>query len=86
MSVREELERRLREALEPESLELVDESDAHAGHAGAGRESHWRVRVRSARFAGLGRVERQRLVFGALGELMKSRVHALSIEARAPGE
>ena len=67
---------------------LVDDSEAHRGHGGynpAG-ESHFTLTIESAAFAGKSRVERQRLVYAALGDLMRERVHALSIKATAPGE
>jgi BolA protein len=79
---------RLNSALSPTSIELVDDSEAHRGHGGynpAG-ESHFSLSIESAAFAGRSRVERQRLVYSALGGLMKDRVHALSIRATAPGE
>jgi BolA family transcriptional regulator, general stress-responsive regulator len=80
--------RRLTEALAPTRVELVDDSEAHRGHGGhnpAG-ESHFSLRIESASFAGKSRVERQRLVHQALGDLLEERVHALSIRATAPGE
>ena len=87
MSVADEIRRRLGE-LEPERLELVDESAAHAGHAGwrPGGDTHWRVRIVARRFAGMSTVARHRLVYQALGELMSHPIHALSILAHAPGE
>ena len=85
----EEIERRLTAALAPSALAVIDDSDSHrghAGHSGAG-ESHFTVRVESAAFAGQSRIERQRAVYAALGDLIApDRVHALVIEARAPGE
>ena len=83
-----EMLRRLNSALSPERIELTDASEQHRGHGGynpAG-ESHFSLIIESAAFAGMSRVERQRLVYAALGELMKERVHALSIRATAPGE
>ena len=79
---------RLNSALSPTRIELRDESEAHRGHGGynpAG-ESHFSLAIESPAFAGKSRVERQRLVYAALGDLMKERVHALSIKAVAPGE
>lgn len=73
-------------ALNPSRLELEDESARHAGHAHAGTESHFRLVIESAAFAGLSRVARQRLVLSVLGEEMAGPVHALSIRALAPGE
>jgi len=74
--------------LAPSRIELVDDSEAHRGHGGynpAG-ESHFTLAIESPAFAGKSRVERQRMIFAALGDLMKERVHALSIRAAAPGE
>jgi len=75
---------RLTMALDPVVCEVVDESHKHVGHAGArdGR-GHFRVRIVSARFAGLERIARHRLVYDALGDLMETDVHALSIEAKS---
>jgi BolA protein len=75
-------------ALEPEALELVDESAQHAGHAGAapGGETHWRLSIVSRRFAGQPTVARHRMVYQALGALMQNPIHALAISARSPEE
>ncbi|MBW0144161.1 BolA family protein [Sphingomicrobium clamense] len=83
-----EMTRRLTEALSPTRLDLVDESDHHIGHAGHdGRgESHFRLEIEAEAFSGLNRVQRQRLVYRALGDLMHERVHALSMTTTAPGE
>jgi BolA family transcriptional regulator, general stress-responsive regulator len=77
----------LEAALAPESLEIVDDSARHAGHAGArdGR-GHFNVRIVSRAFAGLAPLARHRLVYAALGDMMQTDIHALSIVARAPGE
>ena len=86
--VASEMLRRLNSALSPTRIELVDDSEAHRGHGGynpAG-ESHFTLRIESPAFAGKSRVERQRMVHKALGELLDERVHALSIRATAPGE
>ena len=83
-----EMERRLRTALEPTYLALVDDSEKHRGHGGynpAG-ESHFSLTIESPAFTGMNRVQRQRAVYAALGELLQQRVHALSIRATAPGE
>jgi BolA protein len=80
--------RRLNSALSPTAVELTDDSEQHRGHGGynpAG-ESHFSLRIESAAFAGKTRVERQRMIYSALGDLMRQRVHALSIRASAPGE
>jgi len=76
----------LQSALAPEALELIDDSHLHAGHAGARAGAHFTVRIVASRFAGLGRVARHRLVYDALRSWMADGVHALAIEARAPGE
>jgi BolA protein len=79
---------RLNSALSPTSVELIDDSEQHRGHGGynpAG-ESHFTLLVESPAFAGKNRIERQRMIYAALGELMESRVHALSIRAAAPGD
>ena len=79
---------KLTAAFAPETLEVLDESWRHAGHAGAGDgsgETHFDVRVVSAAFAGMGRVQRQRAVNEALREELAGPVHALSIRAEAPG-
>ena len=86
--VASEMLKRLNSSLIPSRIELVDDSEAHRGHGGynpAG-ESHFSLVIESAAFAGKSRVERQRLVHKALGDLLDERVHALSIRARAPGE
>jgi BolA protein len=74
-------------ALEPERVEIVDDSRQHAGHAGAadGR-GHFSVMVVSRRFAGLGTLQRHRLVYDVVGDMMSTDIHALSIRAFAPGE
>lgn len=82
----EELAARLQAALVPEQLEVQDDSHRHAGHAGAREGRHFSVRIRSARFAGLSRVARHRLVYDALGPLATQGIHALALDARAPGD
>jgi len=83
-----EMLRRLEAALQPTHVELIDDSELHRGHGGynpAG-ESHFTLLIESPDFTGKSRVERQRMVHAALGELVGNRVHALSIKAKAPGE
>lgn len=83
-----EMLRRLSSALSPSRVELADDSEQHRGHGGynpAG-ESHFTLTIESPAFAGKSRVERQRMIHAALGDLLHERVHALSIRARAPGE
>ncbi len=77
---------RLQAALAPTLLDVQDDSHLHAGHAGAREGGHFTVRLCSARFAGLSRVARHRLVYDSLGALAPLGVHALAIDARAPGE
>ena len=76
----EAIRRRLQTALAPTVLEIVDDSHRHAGHAGArdGR-GHFSVRIASPAFAGLSPVARHRAVYDALGDLMQTDIHALSI-------
>ena len=83
-----EIATRLTAALNPTRLVVSDDSAAHHGHAGhdARGESHFTVEIESAAFAGQSRVGRQRLVNQALADLLRDRVHALAIKARAPGE
>jgi len=75
------------QALEPDQLEVIDDSHQHAGHAGAadGR-GHFSVLVVSKRFAGLNTLRRHRLVYETVGDMMVTDIHALSIQALAPGE
>lgn len=88
LRVARELRRRLEADLRPDRLEIEDQSARHAGHAGArpGGETHFRVVVVSPAFAGRSRLERQRLVYAAAGDLMRDDVHALSVAALVPGE
>ena len=87
-SVAAEIEQRLRQALAPTRLNVVNDSAKHHGHAGddGSGESHFTVEIEAPGFAGLSRLERQRAVNRALGDLMRERVHALAIRATAPGE
>ena len=81
-----EMRRRLEAALNPTALALTDDSEQHRGHGGynpAG-ESHFSLIIESAAFIGKSRLEMQRLVHAALGDLLKERVHALTISAREP--
>jgi len=79
---------RLAAALDPTHLEVINDSHHHAGHMGddGTGESHWTVVVESPAFEGLNRVQRQRLINTALADLLATRIHALAIKARAPGE
>lgn len=86
--VAERMKSRLGEALAPEHLEIHDDSAKHSGHAGARKEgeSHFSLLIVSARFDGLNRVARQRLVNAALAEELAGPVHALSLRALTPKE
>jgi BolA protein len=83
-----EIEQRLRATLAPTRLAVINDSARHHGHAGddGSGESHFTVEIEAPAFAGMSRLERQRAVNAALGDLMRERVHALAIRARAPGE
>ena len=86
MTVADRIEKKLA-ALKPESLEIVDESGAHAGHEGAkSGGGHYRLVIVSPEFAGKTAQLRHRMVYEALGPLMKHEIHALAIKAYAPGE
>lgn len=88
MRVAQEIEKRLQHAFAPTVLDLIDESHRHTGHAGARPEgeSHFRLTIASATFAGRSRLERQRAIYAALGDLMATDIHALAITALAPAE
>ena len=83
-SIREKLQKRFA----PDHLEVIDDSALHEGHEGAraGGESHFTVRIVSASFAGVPRVQRQRQVYAELADELQGPVHALSVKALAPGE
>lgn len=82
------LETKLREALQPAKLEVIDESYQHEGHAGSRPEgeTHFRVKVVAHAFKGQSRIAQHRMVNAALADLLSSRVHALVIESAAPVE
>ena len=73
-------------ALAPSRLEIIDESARHAGHPGARQGGHYRLFIVSAQFSGKTALQRHRLVHDTLGELMRSKIHALSIRSLAPDE
>lgn len=75
----------LTEALAPVELDVIDEGHKHAGHSGEGK-GHFFARIVSPAFAGKNPIQRHRMVYEALAEMMPDGIHALSIEARAPGE
>ncbi len=81
------IEQQLRTALEAQAVEVVDESALHAGHAGArGGGGHYAVTIVSPQFSGKGPVERHRMIYAALGDAMRSQIHALGIHAFSPEE
>ncbi len=81
------IRQRLTEALQPEQLDIEDDSARHAGHPGArSGGGHFNVRIVSGAFAGRSLIERHRMVYDALGDAMHTEIHALSIDARTPEE
>jgi BolA protein len=81
-----DIEAALTTALQPQALDVRDDSHLHAGHAGAREGRHFSVTIRSNRFTGLPQVKRHRLVYDALASLMPRGIHALAIQARSPEE
>ena len=78
---------RLTQSLQPTSLEIIDESARHAGHAGAASGGgHYIVHIVSAEFQGKNLIQRHRMVYEAVGDLMHTEIHALSIQAKTPQE
>ena len=74
-------------ALEPQSVDLLDESGNHAGHAGAkAGGSHFRLTIVSPRFSGKDQITRHRMIYEVLGPLMQREIHALAIQALTPDE
>lgn len=88
MQVADQIRKKLSAALAPLELDVIDDSARHAGHAGARPEgeTHFRVRIVSRVFAGMNRVARQRRVHEILADELRTRVHALSIDAKTPEE
>lgn len=86
--VKQEMEALLQAAFAPTRLEVINDSAAHHGHAGddGSGESHFTVVIESAAFAGVSRLQRQRKVIAALGDIVGQRVHAVAIKASAPEE
>lgn len=83
-----EIEQKLHAALSPVHLAVINDSAKHSGHMGddGSGESHFTVEIVADAFAGQSRVNRQRMVNKALGDIMAEKVHALAIKAKAPGE
>ena len=88
MTMKDWISQRIDERLSPISLSVIDESHQHAGHGGwrEGGETHFRLDIVSAAFAGKSRVERHRIVNEVLADAFQRGLHALAIKARAPGE
>jgi len=80
------IQERLTEVFAPRSLEIIDESHKHAGHASAGGAGHFVVEIVAEAFAGKNLIQRHRLVYDALGDAMNTEIHALSIKASTPDE
>ncbi len=78
--------RELLQTLQPQSIEIIDDSALHAGHAGASEGGHYRLTIVSAQFEGRKTMERHRMVYAALASLMQSGIHALNISAKTPAE
>jgi len=76
----------LERELSPSALEIIDDSHKHAGHASAGGAGHFTVNITAEAFSGLNLIQRHRLVYTAVDELMRTHIHALSINARSPEE
>jgi BolA protein len=87
-AVKVRIESKLTAAFAPDQLDVEDQTNQHHGHAGwrESGETHFRVAIQSAQFAGRSRVERQRAIYAVLSEELAGPVHALAISARAPGE
>ncbi len=88
MTMKQRIAAKLTQGLRPTTLDIVDESDRHKGHAGAreGGETHYRVHIVSESFAGKGRLERHRIVYALLADEFAAGVHALALQTLAPGE
>lgn len=88
MTIAETMRTKLQNAFAPTALEIIDESHLHAGHMGARPEgeTHFRVTIVSAAFAGAGRVQRHRMVHEVLADELRDRVHALALVLRTPEE
>ena len=83
----ETIKRLLNEAFKPQTLEIIDHSAAHAGHAGArSGGGHYHVTITSDAFTGKSLVQRHQLIYKALGDMMKQEIHALGINALSPSE
>ena len=81
-----ELLRQRLAVLQPDSIDIVDDSHRHAGHAGARDGGHYQLQIVAQAFAGKSTIARHRMIYDAAGDLMRGRIHALSIRAEVPGE
>ena len=82
----EQIKQLLNDAFKPELLEIMDNSAAHAGHAGAKSGGHYHVTIVAETFEGKSLVQRHQLIYKALGDMMKQQIHALGINALSPSE
>ncbi len=82
----EMIRQRLTDALNPESLDIEDDSASHAGHASAGGAGHFNVVIVSDKFEGLNSLKRHRLVYDAVSDIMNTEIHALSMKTYTPDE
>ncbi|WP_310493538.1 BolA family protein [Dechloromonas sp.] len=73
-------------ALQPVSITVIDDSHRHAGHAGARDGGHYQLQIVAQAFAGKSTIARHRMIYDAAGDLMRGRIHALSIRAEVPGD
>ena len=80
----EMIRERMEKAFSPSSLEIIDDSHMHAGHASAGGAGHFTVKITAEAFAGKMPLQRHKMVFSAVDDMMPDEIHALSIEAAAP--
>ncbi len=83
-SYAQRIEKKIRDGLNPEAFELIDDSNKHAGHSGAhpSGETHFTLKITAMAFNGMSRLDQQRLVFGLLADEMQERVHALVLELK----
>jgi len=88
MTMQDKIRDALEAGLAPQALEIIDESSLHAGHAGArpGGETHYRITVVSDKFEGVGRVQRQQMVYGLLDDAFAAGLHALAMTTKTPAE
>ncbi|MBK6357967.1 MAG: BolA family transcriptional regulator [Betaproteobacteria bacterium] len=81
-----ELLRQRLAVLQPDSIDIVDDSHRHAGHAGARDGGHYQLQIVAQAFAGKSTIARHRMIYDAAGDLMRGKIHALSIQAEVPGD